>query len=126
MKLSVTTHFDAAHFLYNYNGACASLHGHRWLVKVTVGGQVNPVTDMLVDFKSLKALTNQILPDHKCLNEIVPFNPTAENLVVWLFKAIKLEINTVFPNITLREVELWETPECSVIYSNRGDVLGCL
>ena len=122
MKLTIKTHFDAAHYLLNYNGPCANLHGHRWEVRITVEGKVDYGTGMVLDFKVLKAAINNTLPDHKCLNDLYTFNPTAENLVEYLFNTLDTYCAMYMPGITLKEVELWETPECSVIY---GGVLNC-
>ncbi len=38
---------------------------------------------MVVDFKSIKeSISNQI--DHKFINDVVDFNPTAENIAKWI------------------------------------------
>ena len=34
--VSVQAHYDAAHFLRNYEGKCERLHGHRYVVEVAV------------------------------------------------------------------------------------------
>ena len=50
--------FDAAHFLYGYEGKCSNIHGHRWRVVLEVSGE--KLTDegqmrgMLIDFGDLK------------------------------------------------------------------------
>lgn len=50
--------FDAAHFLYGYEGKCSNIHGHRWRVVLEVSGE--ELTDegqmrgMLIDFGDLK------------------------------------------------------------------------
>jgi len=31
-KIQVKTHFDAAHYLKGYQGACANLHGHNGFI----------------------------------------------------------------------------------------------
>ena len=36
-QVCVQAHFDAAHFIRNYDGNCAKLHGHRWNVIVCMG-----------------------------------------------------------------------------------------
>ncbi|MHB8877215.1 MAG: 6-pyruvoyl trahydropterin synthase family protein, partial [Myxococcaceae bacterium] len=36
MELSVDFHFSSAHRLPYYNGACARLHGHNYVLRVTV------------------------------------------------------------------------------------------
>ena len=37
-KLVTSSAFDSAHFLAGYNGKCANIHGHRWVIRVTVCG----------------------------------------------------------------------------------------
>lgn len=102
LNLIIKTHFDAAHWLENYNGACADLHGHRWVVEVYL--EVPDNEDLTIDFKDAKRIINESLPDHKCLNNIFDFNPTAENLA----KHLKGEISKKLPVVKLI---VWETPE---------------
>jgi len=128
-NLKLKHHFDAAHKLEDYDGPCRNLHGHRWdiLVEIESPGLKN---DMVIDFKKLKAIINQfdhvtILQDIDDNNQLiqvlgelnlemrlVPFNPTAENLALYLKNLIWKEINTnVFDNV---KVTLWESPEASI------------
>ncbi len=110
--LRVKQHFDAAHYLAGYDGDCARLHGHRWLVEIEVAyDQLNEL-GMAVDFKDVKTFMKELLPDHKCLNELYSFNPTAENLAKYLYEEFKLEFQE-----RLQKVLIWETPECCVEYS---------
>jgi len=44
--------FDAAHFLPNYDGKCANMHGHRWTIEVAVAGSVHE-DGMVMDFSKL-------------------------------------------------------------------------
>ena len=70
MKISREFKFDAAHFLINYKGKCAQLHGHTYKLKITLCGEVNPDTNMLVDFGILKSFFEQNIEpifDHKTL-----------------------------------------------------------
>ncbi len=38
-RLSIHTHFAAAHNLIHYQGDCENLHGHNWKVEVTVAAK---------------------------------------------------------------------------------------
>lgn len=70
MKISRTFKFDAAHFLINYKGKCAQLHGHTYKLKITLCGEVNPDTNMLIDFGMLKSFFKQNIEpifDHKTI-----------------------------------------------------------
>ena len=44
---------------------------------------------MVVDFKHVKDIVSGQL-DHRCTNDIVDFNPTAENLARWICEQIPL------------------------------------
>ena len=58
-EITVETHFNAAHFLRDYEGVCARMHGHNFDVIVTVrGGNLHP-NGMLIDFKELKTVVEQ-------------------------------------------------------------------
>ena len=106
VTLKIRHHFDAAHFLENYEGKCANLHGHRWGITVFAKGIVKP-DGMLIDFTVIKKEIDKL--DHQFLNDIVKFNPTAENIVLHLLA--KFEVS--FPDIQFI-VRLYESPDCSV------------
>lgn len=108
--LAVKSHFDSAHRLIDYPGDCAHLHGHRWHVEVKLASLTLNEQGMVADFKEIKRALQEVLPDHVYLNEVLPFNPTAENLCRHLYHQLKER----FPILT--EVTLWETPETSVTY----------
>jgi 6-pyruvoyltetrahydropterin/6-carboxytetrahydropterin synthase len=126
LKLNLRTHFDSAHRLTDYNGPCARLHGHRWdiLCSFEYDHSKLAACGLACDFKELKAIVNKVLPDHELLNDIVTFNPTAENLAPWLADRIVeavAEVRRYFPHliptaIDLVRLELWESPDCSVVW----------
>ena len=111
--------FAAAHFLRNYDGPCARLHGHNWTVEVTVRApKVDPM-GMVVDFMDLGAAMDELLEmvDHRNLNEIPPFievNPTSENLAAWFHQELdrRLAPKGIRPHV----VRIWEMPDCSAAY----------
>jgi 6-pyruvoyltetrahydropterin/6-carboxytetrahydropterin synthase len=112
MDLIIRSHFDSAHFLREYTGRCAKMHGHRWEVEVRIpvrlpmpGGGEGPVRD----FKELKRVIDDVLPDHCLLNSKYDINPTAENLSLLLLRSLRTALKT--EDISLR---IWESPECSV------------
>jgi 6-pyruvoyltetrahydropterin/6-carboxytetrahydropterin synthase len=69
---------------------------------------------MVVDFTKLKEIIDRL--DHKNLNELLEFEPTAENIVHWIW----LAINTLNDNETTRmwlvKVTLWEADKASITY----------
>lgn len=111
-KISVTKAFtfDSAHFLEGYEGACANLHGHTYKCEVTVVGPRDSL-GMIIDFKDLKQLIQRNVMqkfDHKCVNDIVGYNPTAENMV----EDIALNLGTgLGDHHFVTRVKLWETPD---------------
>jgi 6-pyruvoyltetrahydropterin/6-carboxytetrahydropterin synthase len=111
--------FDAAHHLDGYKGDCQNLHGHSFRFSVTIEGEHLDSLGMLVDFKVIKeVVTRKVINrlDHKYLNHVLPFNPTAENLVVWIFGQLSDDFNN-FPVSCLYSIKLWENyPDCYVEY----------
>ena len=54
-------HYEMAHALHCYDGACANIHGHSYRLEVTVTGPVitdamNPKCGMVIDFGDLKQI----------------------------------------------------------------------
>ena len=105
--------FEACHNLPYYEGACHNLHGHSYLLEVTVGGNIikdtkNPKCGMIMDFKDLKQIVNENVVDkldHSNLNDIYP-NPTAEIMV----SDIAVNIMKKLPKkVFLVSCKLWET-----------------
>src|SRR3989338_9211353 len=94
-------------------------HGHNYVLEVTVRGQIDPRSGMVVDLKQLKeVMAREVLEvlDHRFLNEEVPvFHhviPTTENLAVevWRMLATKLQFGR------LHRIRLYETPDLFVDY----------
>lgn len=109
--ISVTKVFEisAAHFLPNYVGLCVFNHGHNWIIEVTVCGDVEPVSGMVLDFKILKDIFKTEIKDHldhRQLNDVIE-NPTAENILSWIVK--KLEKRFLGHRISLFRLKIWES-----------------
>jgi len=112
MELSVDFHFSSAHRLPFYQGACARLHGHNYTLRVALEGVPNPRDGMIRDFEEIRKIVWEaaLSPcDHHDLNDLME-NPTAENLIVWMWGRLKPRLEG------LKELRLWETPEYSVAY----------
>lgn len=70
----------------DYDSKCKNLHGHNWIITVTLKSETLDKNGMILDFTKIKEIVNQL--DHNHLNNIVPFNPTAENIAKWLCEQI--------------------------------------
>lgn len=129
--LTRKTEFCASHRLFNPDfspeknektfGLCNNPngHGHNYVLEVTVKGEVDPETGMVLDLKTLKKLiTLEIIDkvDHKNLNVDVQFMngiiPTAENIAIKFWEILEPKII----NGELHEVKLFESERNIVIY----------
>jgi 6-pyruvoyltetrahydropterin/6-carboxytetrahydropterin synthase len=81
-------------------GLCTSPHGHghNYELHVTIDGQIDPDTGMIINLSDLKKYVNVILEkfDHKYLNLDTPYFkeriPTTENIALILFDLIGKEL----------------------------------
>ena len=127
MRITKRIEFDAAHRLLGYDGPCARLHGHRYILEVTLEGTRLDELGMLEDFKSVSSKLKEgpfASWDHRTLlNNSDPFvfvisdaylmdkNPTAENMLLEFVEKWGYFFNTAFTR--LHSVKLFETPDCS-------------
>jgi 6-pyruvoyltetrahydropterin/6-carboxytetrahydropterin synthase len=128
--LTVSTHFSAAHRLasprlsFEENceiyGKCArpNGHGHNYHLEVTVKGQIDPRTGMLVDLPALQAAIDDhvVEPfDHTFLNKDISYFaevvPTAENIAVHIRDLLQRPIAEL--GASLHKVKLIESPNNS-------------
>ena len=100
-------------------------HGHNYVLEVTLEGDPDPVTGMVLDLKELKSILNRevVQPfDHRFLNyEVEPFDrviPTLENIAVEIWR--RLEPNFRTTRGRLRAVRVYETPDLWVDYSGEA------
>ena len=98
--LTVSETFAAAHFLPNYDGACGNMHGHTWQVEATWAYADLQPDGMAEDFGALKQRLRAIMPDHRCLNEVYPWTPTAENLARHFAEELGADSVTVWESET--------------------------
>lgn len=118
-EISVKTHFSAAHFLADYPGVCAKLHGHNWEVEVFLRGRTIDSVGMLVDFRHAKAAIHEIVDslDHSELNRLDMFacqNPSSENLARYLFRALSKRLNS--RRVKVQRIVVSESPGTSAAY----------
>lgn len=67
----------------NYDSPCSNIHGHNWIVTVFCGANQLDENGMIVDFAKVKKVIHGKL-DHQYVNDVVDFNPTAENMAKWI------------------------------------------
>lgn len=134
-KIRVTKEFtfEMAHALWNYDGACSNIHGHSYELAVTIAGEPiqdsqNPKNGMVVDFGDIKKWVKYSIVDefdHSLLIyrdadqssientqqmfsrlKIMNFQPTCENLLVYIAEKIKEKLPH---NLQLHSLKLRET-----------------
>lgn len=116
-------HFEAAHHLLGYDGACANVHGHSYKLQVTVGGDIADKNSdiasdcMVMDFKDLKSIVEEKVIkkfDHQDLNVFFK-NPTAEVIAYHIYWVVRKALPA---DIKVVQVKLWETETSSVTFGD--------
>ncbi len=136
--LTVQTHFSAAHRLAlpelslqentEIYGKCARVngHGHNYHLEVSVTGEMDARTGMIVDLGELQKVIDDYVVepfDHTFLNKDIPYFadvvPTAENIAVYIAQLLKDPIASL--GVELDRVKLIESPNNSCeIYCRKG------
>ena len=117
--------FSASHRLHSelldaptntaHYGLCENLHGHNYLLEVTVQGTVDPATGFFCNVMDLKAMVDEAIVDkceHQCLNELDLFQgivTTMENIAQIVWNAIETPLAA--KGMRLYEVQLGETED---------------
>jgi 6-pyruvoyltetrahydropterin/6-carboxytetrahydropterin synthase len=128
--LTIKTHFSAAHRLARADlspaensaiyGLCARPHGHghNYFLTVTVVGEMDERTGMVVDLVALQqaVATHVVIPfDHTFLNKDIPYFadvvPTAENIALHIRHLLTGPIREL--GVKLHKIELEESPNNS-------------
>lgn len=143
-KITAEESFDSAHFLKDYDGKCANIHGHRWRVLVTAGAEElsekTQTRGMVLDFGDLKKAlreetealdhlfiiekdslrpeTKEVLLAEGFRIREVSFRPTAENFSRYFFDRIRRQGYPVL------EVTVFETPNNRASYSPSSEISG--
>jgi len=138
-KIKSEIQFDMAHYLSGYNGKCSNIHGHRYKLiaklKAETLHEEGQLRGMVDDFSNFKDALKEIgdIFDHKLIIEdndegkvlakklkelpnnfdiyFVNYRPTAEEMSRDIFNRLKSR------GLAVCEVELFETPKNSCIYT---------
>jgi 6-pyruvoyltetrahydropterin/6-carboxytetrahydropterin synthase len=137
--------FDAGHRIPDHRSQCRNLHGHRYVLELTLAG--TPVETvgasergMIMDFTDVKALAMEHLvnrwdhgflvyendlqvrgflesmPDHKTV--VLDRIPTVENLAAIAFGILSSVYDANYgDDLRLMRVRLYETPNCWADFS---------
>ena len=134
-KIRVTKrfHFEMGHTLYEYDGLCRNIHGHSYILEVTLIGEPlnepkHPKDGMVMDFGQIKELVktqivsrldhalmvNSLVPEKqkdllRQTNErfiVVDFQPTSENMVLYISEILQQHLPS---GVNLFSVRLYET-----------------
>ncbi|GAB4242931.1 MAG: 6-carboxytetrahydropterin synthase QueD [Candidatus Methylacidiphilales bacterium] len=100
--------FDAAQSIPNFpeGHKCRRVHGHGFILRVSVAGEVSPDTGLLYDHGEIAAVVKPIVEelDHTYLNDIPGLElPTMENMCAWFWARLQ----PLLPGLV--EVQLFET-----------------
>lgn len=140
MQITRKLEFDAGHRIPNHKSQCRHLHGHRYVLEVTIEGQIIQTDGasnegMVMDFSEVKEIAFEHLVknwDHAFLvyekdNHIVDFLntipehktivldciPTVENLARVAFRTLKNAFQDHYGHdLKLLKIRLYETPNC--------------
>jgi 6-pyruvoyltetrahydropterin/6-carboxytetrahydropterin synthase len=125
--------FEMAHAIFGYMGKCENIHGHSYVLHVTVTNSLRddgfiPATGFILDFKELKKIVNEkvieeldhrlVLSDEylKSNSVFVPVEnifkwkvePSAENILVYIRRQIEMALPE---EIKLMKLKLNETAD---------------
>lgn len=132
--------FDAGHRIPDHRSQCRNLHGHRYVLEITLTGDIVDApgesdNGMVMDFSEIKSIAKQhivdlwdhaflvyrgdeavrgfldTLPDHKTV--VLDCIPTAENLASVIFHTLAPHYSSHYgTQLSLSRVRLYETPNC--------------
>lgn len=145
MRITRRLEFDAGHRIPDHASQCKHLHGHRYVIEISLTGDIirkdgDPANGMVMDFGEIKQIAKRelvdqwdhaflayrldkpvvdflaSLPGHKTV--LLDAVPTAENLALIAFRILDTHYADTFGNhLQLDRVRLYETPNCWADFS---------
>jgi len=113
-KISKEFHFSASHILHGLpeGHQCGRLHGHNYVIVLHLKCKELDSVGFVQDYGELAPVKKWIddTLDHRHLNDVFDFNPTAESMARHIF----MKFAEDFP--MLYAVEVRETPKTSAIF----------
>lgn len=116
-EISKEFHFSASHQLGGLPDThpCSRLHGHNYIVKVILTSDTLDGTGFVVDYGDLKPFATWIddTLDHRHLNDVLVFQPSAENMARAMAELIQTHFVPGHVNVA---VAVSETPKTWATY----------
>ncbi len=126
MTYSISKEFalSAAHYLRGLSPThpCARLHGHNYTIRLEIVTNDVDEVGFVFDYNKLDGFKTALdtMLDHRCLNDVLNVNPTAENIAKWLWDRAKValdeEIREEHENYEL-VIYVSETPKTWATYA---------
>lgn len=90
---------------------CSRLHGHNYAVKLELSGEVDPI-GFVMDYRALAPFKDYLddTLDHRHLNEVLGFQPTAENMAAHLTHMAE-NLLPLPDSVTVLRISVSETPK---------------
>lgn len=100
---------------------CARLHGHNYVIVVELASRTINAVGFVYDYRSLDVIKKWIDDnmDHKHLNDVFQFNPTAENMAQYLLVKFKTLLGT--DGTFINAIEISETPKTNARYEQTNN-----
>ncbi len=113
-KISKQFSFSASHILDKLpqEHPCARMHGHNYIITIHLKTETLNEFGFVKDYRDLEFVKEYIDEklDHRHLNEIIPYHPTAENIARYLYDIFIEKLPELYA------IEVSETPKTSAIY----------
>lgn len=113
-KISKEFAFSASHILGGLpeDHPCTRLHGHNYVITIHLKAENLNAAGFVKDYRELDIIKKYIDDklDHRHLNDIFSFNPSAENIAKYLYDTFAAMVPEIYA------VEVSETPKTSAIY----------